>query len=71
VNIDFSVEKGIKIANWFQSFFVLMVTLSVAEPTEFVSDITSYKTLYFGVLHPVARILSRILEKPSFATIFY
>jgi hypothetical protein len=25
---------------------------------------------YFGVLHPVVRILSRSLEEPSFATIF-
>jgi hypothetical protein len=25
---------------------------------------------YFGVLHPVVRILSRLLEEQSFATIF-
>jgi hypothetical protein len=28
----------------------------------------SYLTMYFGVLHPVARTLSRLLEEPSLAT---
>jgi hypothetical protein len=31
---------------------------------------SSFKNFYFGVIHPIAHTLSRLLEEPSLATTF-
>jgi hypothetical protein len=43
---------------------VLSYSLLVSPTNRLYSDVS--KEFYFGVLHPVARILSRLIEKPIF-----
>jgi hypothetical protein len=48
----------------------IMISLSISLPTRISSSTIKGFFFIFGVLHPVARILSRLLEEPSLARTF-